>query len=172
MPKSPIYDNQFHLTLKTGKYPEQDAYYESKKYANLHAFRNALIQEILKRIQNPERRLIEEILGIEDDACRRGVFVGQENQFVQREILKILNIDSEYHLGQFIQRIIHEMHGVVISLCPQILELQHRPGVGDDVVIIDPAGVSLDMINGIEPQGQFEWNEMMNNKMQNVVTGY
>ena len=171
MPASPIYMNEFHIVSKTGKYP-RGPYVESQNYARLHTFRNTLILAMRNRMREVDPHLIRQVLGLEDDCYERGIFPGPGEPEIQKKIMKTLNIDSEYHFGQFLVQMLQEKHGVVLSLCPEILELQHRKGVGDDIVVTDPDGVPLNMINGIEPQGQFEWKELIENKMLGVQSAY
>ena len=62
--------------------------------------------------------------------------------------------------------------GVVIGIRKKVMNLSVSISEPNDFVIETTKGLSIEYIGGIEPCGQFEWDEILNNNLENVDSFY
>ncbi|MSR86673.1 hypothetical protein EXS70_00670 [Candidatus Peribacteria bacterium] len=172
LPNSGCCRDEFHLCPTSGTDYQDGPLGEAQSYARIHAVRNSIIQEIKNRMPEIDDQFLETMWSMCE--CPKGFFNvdNKADERIQARLQKILKTPSTVILDRYIHRLVCDKQGLVISLIPEITNLKRRKGLDEDVVVDVPKGLPMRYISGIEPQGQFEWDEILKNGMENVELVY
>ena len=118
------------------------------------------------------RASLTTLIGIfENPEFHRSGLWGQQ-EISRKKMMDILQVTSVRKLVEYIDSLIINRKGIVLSLTSQVLQFPREEADHEDIAIQVPQGLPITCINGIEPLGEFEWNEIVEGTMRNVSDIY
>lgn len=156
MPVQGACENEFYFCPKTGKQYLNGPRGEAEKYAGINGVRSYLVGLLKSKGSDLSHGDVMKVA--ESQSVMHCVFEDQE--VVRDKIMGVLECTTIRQLENYYQKLRNRRRGVLLGIRSSVLALGIQKSLDEDLVLITE-GLPIDYITGIEPLGDFEWDQIL-----------